>query len=49
MRKFKGFHSFDFEGLELSVEKCLEDAQNDQPPTIYLAPPEQQSDLFPVL
>jgi hypothetical protein len=48
MGRFKGFRPFDFEGNQLSVEECFNGAQNDCPPTVYLAHLEQQSDLFPV-
>ena len=48
MGKFEGLYPFDLEGRLLSVEECFEGAQNDYPPTVYLAHPEQSSSLFPI-
>lgn len=48
MNKYKGLRPFDFEGVQKSVEECFDGAQNDFPPTIYLADPQKVDGLFPV-
>lgn len=48
MGKFVGFHPFDWEGRLLSAEESFKGAQNDEPLTLYLAPPQQKIKLFPI-
>jgi hypothetical protein len=48
MDKYKGLRPFDFEGRQMSIEECFDGAQNDYPPTVYLAHPEEASALFPI-
>jgi hypothetical protein len=48
MGKRNGLRPFDFEGRQMPVKECFDGAQNDCPPTVYLARQEEASALFPI-
>jgi hypothetical protein len=48
LEMFGNFHLYDFEGNELSIKNCFDGAQSYYPPTVFLAPPEQVYNQFPI-